>query len=137
RRAEVKSLARRWPDDARQDDPAHRAHLHDQEPKGWRRHRDSRPEQGADHAGGDPRDHRESRELRAHLPRRLRARNRSPHGGAVKRSRCRSCDAPIIWARSEATDRWMPLDADPRDDGTFIVAGWDDPPVALAASAQL
>lgn len=51
-----------------------------------------------------------------------------------KRSRCRSCSAPIIWARAEASDRWMPMDAEPVNNtakGTvFVLMGWDDPPVA-------
>lgn len=49
----------------------------------------------------------------------------------MKRSKCRSCGAAIIWARSESTDRWMPMDAEPAATGTFVLMGWDDPPVAV------
>jgi hypothetical protein len=48
----------------------------------------------------------------------------------VKASRCRKCNARIIWARSAASDRWMPMDAEPSAKGSFVLMGWDDPPVA-------
>ena len=39
-------------------------------------------------------------------------------------TRCRSCEAPIIWARNQQTDRLMPLDAKPVATGTLLL----DPP---------
>jgi hypothetical protein len=44
-------------------------------------------------------------------------------------ARCRSCQAPVIWAVS-ASGRPMPLDPDPRPDGTLILIE-TDPPTAL------
>ena len=50
-------------------------------------------------------------------------------------SQCRSCGAPLIWARTEA-GKAMPLDAEPslyggnirlHDDGTITVLAKDDP----------
>lgn len=48
--------------------------------------------------------------------------------------RCRSCAAPIIWARSTTTGALMPLDAEPHEDGNcelvdagVIVHGADRP----------
>lgn len=41
-----------------------------------------------------------------------------------KISNCRGCDAPIIWTITENGKR-MPLDADPTEDGKFVIA---DPP---------
>lgn len=35
--------------------------------------------------------------------------------------RCRTCGAPIIWARSARTGRPMPLDARPTTAGTFVI----------------
>jgi len=35
-------------------------------------------------------------------------------------SYCRSCDAPVFWVRTE-TDRSMPLDVEPRDDGNLAL----------------
>lgn len=39
-------------------------------------------------------------------------------------TRCRSCEAHIIWARNQQTDRMMPLDAKPSVAGTLLL----DPP---------
>jgi hypothetical protein len=36
----------------------------------------------------------------------------------VKRSTCRSCSAPIIWAETDAGKR-IPVDADPAPDGSL------------------
>ena len=36
-------------------------------------------------------------------------------------ARCRSCDAHIIWARNEQTERLMPLDAKPALKGTLLL----------------
>lgn len=40
--------------------------------------------------------------------------------------RCRSCDAPLIWARHERTLTWAPLNADPTEDGTAAVTDRGD-----------
>ena len=39
-------------------------------------------------------------------------------------TRCRSCEAHIIWARNQQTERLMPLDAKPVTTGTLLL----DPP---------
>ena len=36
-------------------------------------------------------------------------------------SRCKSCNAPIIWAQNESTGRAMPIDADPVDGGNVLI----------------
>lgn len=48
-------------------------------------------------------------------------------------SACKSCGAPIRWARTEARKN-MPLDVDPAtgdlavfDDGNVVVTGWEGP----------
>jgi hypothetical protein len=33
---------------------------------------------------------------------------------------CRSCGAPIVWARTDSGKR-MPVDADPSEDGTLVL----------------
>lgn len=35
-------------------------------------------------------------------------------------TRCKSCFAPIIWAKSETTGRRMPIDYDPNDGGNVF-----------------
>jgi hypothetical protein len=35
-----------------------------------------------------------------------------------------------VWAKSESTGRMMPLDAEPSRDGTFVLLGWESPPIA-------
>lgn len=40
----------------------------------------------------------------------------------MRRDRCRSCDAAIIWART-AGGRAMPVDAEPSVDGNLILVG--------------
>jgi len=35
---------------------------------------------------------------------------------------CRSCDAPIVWARTQA-DKSMPIDAEPVADGNIVFTG--------------
>lgn len=46
---------------------------------------------------------------------------------------CRSCEARIIWTIT-AKGRKMPVDAEPREDGGFVLRGQGDdhPPLALA-----
>lgn len=39
---------------------------------------------------------------------------------SLKRSRCRSCNAAIVWARSR-NDKWLPFDFEPHSRGTFIL----------------
>lgn len=34
---------------------------------------------------------------------------------------CRSCKAPLLWARTEATGKAIPLDAEPHPDGNVII----------------
>lgn len=34
---------------------------------------------------------------------------------------CRSCSAQIIWAQSATSDKRMPLDAEPVDDGNVVL----------------
>jgi hypothetical protein len=53
----------------------------------------------------------------------------------LKRSACRSCKQPIVWARAEGSDRWMPMNAEPDANGTHVLMGWDDPPVATKVGA--
>jgi hypothetical protein len=36
---------------------------------------------------------------------------------------CRSCKAPIVWARHEFTRRAMPLDAEPVENGNVVLEG--------------
>lgn len=36
-------------------------------------------------------------------------------------AKCRSCDAPIIWARSATTDSLMPLNAEPVEGGNIAI----------------
>lgn len=38
----------------------------------------------------------------------------------MKRARCRSCGAFIVWAKSEA-GKWLPFDFEPHPRGTFIL----------------
>lgn len=38
-------------------------------------------------------------------------------------SACRSCGAPVWWAVSESTGRFMPVDADPTPDGVVERTG--------------
>lgn len=52
----------------------------------------------------------------------------------MRTSRCKQCNAPIIWARNDA-GKWAPVDADPTDQGTHVLMGWDDPPTAVACGA--
>ncbi len=51
----------------------------------------------------------------------------------MKPARCRSCTAPIVWARTRA-GKSMPLDRDPVVDGNVTVVGWDG---AVAASTPI
>lgn len=46
--------------------------------------------------------------------------------GVVARA-CRSCGAPVVWARHESTGRRMPLDATPTDGGMFTIRYPDGP----------
>lgn len=48
----------------------------------------------------------------------------------MRRSRCKSCGRYIIWAKSETTGRMMPVDAEPSAEGTFVLLGFEDPPIA-------
>lgn len=41
---------------------------------------------------------------------------------APQRKPCNHCDKPIIWARSIANDKPMPLDADPSDRGNVLLS---------------
>lgn len=53
--------------------------------------------------------------------------------------RCRSCDAPIRWAKT-AAGKSMPLDADPVDHGNVTIVGWEPgsyPPVPQVVVGQL
>lgn len=36
-------------------------------------------------------------------------------------SQCRSCSAPIIWIKTSATGKPMPLDRDPVPDGNVVI----------------
>jgi len=36
-------------------------------------------------------------------------------------STCRSCGAPIVWARHAVTDRVAPIDAEPVEEGNIIL----------------
>lgn len=38
-------------------------------------------------------------------------------------SACRSCDAPVMWARNAKTNGIEPLDAEPRPDGNIQIIG--------------
>jgi hypothetical protein len=40
-------------------------------------------------------------------------------------SLCKSCRAPVIWAKSAATGKWMILDAEPTLDGNVVLV-WSD-----------
>lgn len=56
-------------------------------------------------------------------------------------SRCRSCGAEIIWARTAGKGKLIPLDAEPaeRPNGLFKlmhVGGPDEPPTAFIASGE-
>jgi hypothetical protein len=42
----------------------------------------------------------------------------------MHRSLCRSCDAPVFWARFKGTGTRSPIDYDPTDDGNLLVVGW-------------
>lgn len=48
-------------------------------------------------------------------------------------TKCRSCEAPIVWARHAGTGRRVPVDAEPTTDGNVelhnAAAGTDGPPV--------
>ena len=44
----------------------------------------------------------------------------------MRRVRCESCQAVVIWARHSETRRWMPLDADVVVDGTWQVEWQSD-----------
>ncbi len=44
---------------------------------------------------------------------------------------CKSCNAPIIWCKT-TKGKSMPLDAEPSDDGTFVIANG----VAMTATAS-
>jgi len=35
--------------------------------------------------------------------------------------KCKSCHAPIIWAKNETTGKWMPLDYDPHEGGNVFL----------------
>lgn len=37
--------------------------------------------------------------------------------------RCRSCQAPVLWARHTATGRWAPFDAEPSTAGNVVLDG--------------
>ena len=56
----------------------------------------------------------------------------------IPSSKCRSCDAPIRWCRTEATGKLMPLDPDPVDDGNVWVLRIESgtPVVAVALLAD-
>jgi hypothetical protein len=43
---------------------------------------------------------------------------------------CRSCNAHVLWAVTEATGKRIPIDPDPTPGGNVILSD-DDPPVAL------
>lgn len=47
---------------------------------------------------------------------------------------CRSCGAPVIWCLT-ANGKRMPLDAEPADDGDFVLA-YGDPPLASRAPGR-
>jgi hypothetical protein len=53
-----------------------------------------------------------------------------------KRAKCRSCGADVVWARSANSGKWMPLDFEPHEDGTFILTQnfGADAPRATSAS---
>ena len=34
---------------------------------------------------------------------------------------CRRCRAPLLWVRTAATGKWMPLDPEPREDGNVAI----------------
>ena len=57
----------------------------------------------------------------------------------LKAGTCRTCGAPIIWALTAKSNKWIPLDADPVKDGNIVLTperqtavylqtGWDRPP---------
>lgn len=54
----------------------------------------------------------------------------------MKPARCKRCEALIVWARREQSDRFVPMNADPVSDGTHVLMGWDDPPVACRLDAN-
>lgn len=43
-----------------------------------------------------------------------------------KTENCRSCKAPILWARSAKSGMWMPLDSDEVTEGVRFVVGYKD-----------
>lgn len=51
----------------------------------------------------------------------------------MRRSRCRSCDAPIIWTVTEKGKK-MPVDAGPIDGGDFDLADGDPPTAVFVGS---
>ena len=55
----------------------------------------------------------------------------------ARESTCKNCGGAIIWARREATDRWIPLDVASSGTGEYVLTGWDDPPVATRAVGEL
>lgn len=38
-------------------------------------------------------------------------------------NQCRSCQAPIVWARSQSTGKWMPIDDESVPDGNIRLDG--------------
>lgn len=49
----------------------------------------------------------------------------------LRRTECRSCGAPIVWARSVTTGRALPVDADPTPTGNLrLTPGHDGRPRA-------
>lgn len=55
----------------------------------------------------------------------------------MKRTRCKRCEAFIVWARREGSDRFVPMNADSDPKGTHVLMGWDDPPVACVVDGAL
>lgn len=54
----------------------------------------------------------------------------------ARRSRCSSCQAPIIWAEFKATGTRAPLDAEPVPDGNLAIASWRPDGTALIVLAD-
>lgn len=48
-------------------------------------------------------------------------------------ARCKSCRAPIFWARSATTGSRMPIDVAPHPDGNVVIVDWstEKPPLPV------
>lgn len=48
-----------------------------------------------------------------------------------QQQRCRSCNAPVVWARTQFNGTPMPIDWDPVDDGNILINENDGRLIAL------